>query len=123
MLHHLKYGTDPAMVFTDPVHSLASSVHTDSDPKLNKIHASTAATTNIFEERNLEGRCKTTCKNREAGPTNHHEDKVDSDQWVVNEEVPLSLRKDLDVSMKVHAKITQSLQTCLANQRIEHHQR
>jgi len=27
---------------------------------------------------------------REAGPPSHHEDKVDSDQWVVNKEVSLT---------------------------------
>ena len=44
-----------------------------------------------------EGRCKATWKReiklpwREAGPPNHHDDKVDSDQKVVNKEIPLSL--------------------------------
>ena len=27
---------------------------------------------------------------REAGPPNHHDDKVDSDQWVVNKKLSLS---------------------------------
>ena len=42
------------------------------------------------------GRYKATWKRefklpwREAGPPNHHDDKVDSDQWVVSEEVSLS---------------------------------
>ena len=29
---------------------------------------------------------------REAGPPNHHDDKVDSDQWVVKKELSLSPR-------------------------------
>jgi len=41
------------------------------------------------------GRCKATCKRgfklpwREAGPPNYHDDKVDSDQEVVNTELSL----------------------------------
>ena len=44
-----------------------------------------------------EGRCKATWKRefklpwREAGPPNHHDDKVDSDQEVVNKELSLSV--------------------------------
>ena len=44
-----------------------------------------------------EGRCKATWKRefklpwREAGPPNHHDDKVDSDQWVVDKELSLVL--------------------------------
>jgi hypothetical protein len=43
--------------------------------------------------RSREGRCKATWKRefklpwREAGPPNHHDDKVDSDQQVVNKEL------------------------------------
>ena len=43
-----------------------------------------------------EGRCKATWKRefklpwRKAGPPNHHDDKVDSDQWDVNQELSLS---------------------------------
>ena len=45
---------------------------------------------------NKEGRCKATWKKefknpwREAGPLNHHDDSVDSDQSVVNKELSLS---------------------------------
>ena len=45
-------------------------------------------------------RCKATWKResklpwREAGPLNHLGDKVDPDQWVVNEEVSLSSRRN-----------------------------
>ena len=41
------------------------------------------------------GRCTAPCKRefklpwREAGPPNHHDDKVDSDQWVVDKELSL----------------------------------
>ena len=44
------------------------------------------------------GRCKATWKRKfelpslEAGPPNHLDDKVDSDQWVVNEKLALSPR-------------------------------
>ena len=44
-----------------------------------------------------EGRCKATWKRefklpwREAGPPNHHEDKVDSDQQAVNKELSLDV--------------------------------
>jgi len=43
-----------------------------------------------------EGRCKATWKRefnlpwREAGQPDHHDDKVDSDQWAVNKELSLS---------------------------------
>ena len=44
----------------------------------------------------MEGKCKATWKRefkiswREAGPPNHHDDKVDSDRWVVNKDFSLS---------------------------------
>ena len=50
-------------------------------------------------DRLQEGRWKATWKRefnlllREAGPPNHHDDKEDSDQQVVNEELPLCDRR------------------------------
>jgi len=53
---------------------------------------------NILARMSLyEGRCRATWKTefkfpwREAGPPNHHDDKVDSDQKCVNKELSLSL--------------------------------
>ena len=46
-----------------------------------------------------EGRCQATWKRefelpwREAGQPDHHDYKVDSDQWVVNKELSLSIRR------------------------------
>ena len=52
-----------------------------------------------------EGRCKAVRKEefklpwREAGPPNHHDDKVDSDQQVVNTEVSLFASSDYDAAL------------------------
>jgi len=49
----------------------------------------------VDESGYYEGRCKAAWKRefklpwREAGPPNHHDDKVDSDQYVVNNELSL----------------------------------
>jgi len=54
--------------------------------------------------RDREGRCNATWKRefklpwREAGPPNHHDDKVDSDQEVVNKELSLSAPPSLPAS-------------------------
>ena len=53
-----------------------------------------------------EGRCKATWKRefklpwREAGPPNHHDDKVDSDQKVVNKDLSLSPSKVVNLPIE-----------------------
>ena len=65
-----------------------------------------------------EGRCKATWKrefnlpSREAGPPDHHDDRVDSDQLVVNKE--LSLRLSLSLSLSPSRALSLSLSLSLS---------